>query len=193
MFPAQSPTPPSDPPSAARSDAAPHAPDCGSGRDGVPPEVTDEVPDDVVAGREPGTAVLRGQGRAVGVVSAGGALGALARWALENAVPVAPGEFPWVTFGINVSGALLIGVLVVVVTEVRDAHPLVRPFLGVGLLGGFTTFSSYAVEAQQLLTGRHLAIAGAYLVATVLAALAAVTLGMALARRVGLGQFRARR
>lgn len=191
-----SPTPPSsDPPhpagdvGAARGDAAPSAgKNTGDDTGGVPVEVAE----DVVAGREPGAPIMRGQGRAVAVVSAGGAIGALARWALETAAPAAAGGFPWTTFAINVSGGLLMGVLVVVVTEVRDAHPLVRPFLGVGVLGGFTTFSSYAVEAQQLLTGRHLATAGSYLAATVLAVLAAVVAAMAITRRVGVGGFRGR-
>ncbi len=163
---------------------SPTEPDAGPG---------DEVTEDVVAGREPGAAVVREQGRAVAVVSLGGALGALARWALETVAPTPPGGFPWATFAINVGGALLMGVLVVIVTEVRSAHPLVRPFLGVGVLGGFTTFSSYTVEAQQLLTTRHLATAGTYLAATVLAVLAAVVLGMALTRRLGTDRFRGRR
>jgi CrcB protein len=169
-----SPTPPSSTPSSTPEDA-----ELGQ----------DEFREDVVAGRESGASVVRGQGRAVAVVSMGGALGALARWALETAAPASPGGFPWTTFAINVAGALLMGVLVVVVTEVRQAHPLVRPFLGVGVLGGFTTFSSYAVEAQQLLAGRHLATAGLYLIATVLAVLAAVALAMAVTRRVGTGRF----
>ena len=76
------------------------------------------------------------------------------------------------------------GVLVVLVTEARQAHPILRPFLGVGVLGGFTTFSSYAVEAHQLLTGHRLGVAALYLVATIVAALLAVLLGLATTRRL---------
>jgi CrcB protein len=97
--------------------------------------------------------------------------------------PAPPGGFPAATFGINVAGCLLMGVLVVAVTEARKAHPIVRPFLGVGVLGGFTTFSSYAVEAHQMLTGRHPGVAALYLIATIVAALLAVLLGLATTRR----------
>jgi fluoride exporter len=140
--------------------------------------------DDTVAGRGPGAAVLRGQGAATAAVAAGGAVGAVARYALGAVAPVAEGTFPTTTFAINAVGCLLMGVLVVVVTEVRDAHPLVRPFLGVGVLGGFTTFSTFAVEGDRLLAGGHLALAGAYLAGTVVTAVLAAAVGMGLTRRV---------
>ena len=140
--------------------------------------------EDVIAGRPPGAPVLRGQGAAVAVVAAGGVLGSLARWAIGLGLPTPPGGFPWGTFGINVLGSLLMGVLVVVVTEVRDAHPLVRPFLGTGVLGGFTTFSTFAVDAQTLLAGGHRATALAYLGGTVVAAVGAAAFAMAVSRRV---------
>lgn len=128
--------------------------------------------------------MLRGQGPAVAVVAAGGILGSLARWAVGLALPTAPGGFPWGTVGINVLGSLLMGVLVVVVTEVRATHPLVRPFLGTGVLGGFTTFSTFAVDAQTLLLGGHRATALAALGATIVGAVGACALAMAVTRRV---------
>jgi CrcB protein len=128
--------------------------------------------------------VARGQGALTLAVAIGGAAGAFARWVLQSIFPTAPGGFPAATFGINVGGCLLMGVLVVLVTEARQAHPVVRPFLGVGVLGGFTTFSSYAVEAHQMVTGHHLGVAALYLIATVVAALLAVLLGLATARRL---------
>ena len=79
------------------------------------------------------------------------------------------------------------GVLVVHVAEVREAHPLVRPFLGVGVLGGFTTFSTFAVDAQQLLAGGRLGVALGYLAATVLGSVGAAALGLALARATAPG------
>ncbi|NMO91789.1 fluoride efflux transporter CrcB [Actinomycetospora sp. TBRC 11914] len=141
-----------------------------------------EITDDVIAGREPGTAVLRGQGAAVAAVAVGGALGALARWGIGLAWPTPHGGFPTATLLINVVGCLLMGVLVVHVAEVREAHPLVRPFLGVGVLGGFTTFSTFAVDSQQLLLSHHLGTAFGYLAATVLGSVGAAALGLALAR-----------
>ncbi|MFE9870828.1 CrcB family protein [Micromonospora sp. NPDC005686] len=112
----------------------------------------------------------------LGVIAAGGVLGALARAGAQAAVPHSPGGFPWATFAVNVTGCLLIGVLMAVLAA-RPAHPLTRPFLGVGALGGFTTFSAYAVDAQRLLTDGAAGTAGAYLAVTVLGALAAVATG----------------
>jgi fluoride exporter len=128
--------------------------------------------------------VVRGQVSAIAVVALGGVLGSLARWGLGLAVPTPPGTFPWTTFGINVLGSLLMGVLVVVATEVSTAHPLVRPFLGVGVLGGFTTFSTFAVEAQDLLLTGHRATALASLAGTIVAAVGAAAMGMVLTRRL---------
>lgn len=137
-----------------------------------------------MTGPRRGVPTLRGQGAITAAVAIGGAIGALARWLLQASVPIPPGGFPTATFGINVGGCLLMGVLVVLVIEAREAHPILRPFLGVGVLGGFTTFSTYVVEAHQLLVGHHLGLAVLYLIATILAALLAVLLGLAVTRRV---------
>jgi len=118
----------------------------------------------------------------LGVISAGGVLGALGRYGLATAWPHRPGRFPWATFVTNVSGCLLIGVLMVLVTEVWSAHRLLRPFLGVGVLGGYTTFSTYAVDVQQLVAAGAARTALAYLGGTLVAALAAVYVGVTLAR-----------
>jgi CrcB protein len=120
--------------------------------------------------------------RTIAVVAAGGALGALARYGLLLAWPTRPGAFPWGTFAINVAGCFAIGVLMVIVTELRPAHPLVRPFLGTGVLGGFTTFSAYAEELRALLRPEWMVTAVLYLAGTVLAALAATVAGMRLTR-----------
>src|SRR6266508_2602877 len=109
-------------------------------------------------------------------VATGGALGALSRYGVARAWPRQPGGFPWATFAINVSGCLAIGVLLVVITEVRATHRLARPFLGTGVLGGFTTFSTYAVETEHLLA-YHPVTALAYLAGTAPAALVAVQTG----------------
>ncbi|MGI5520669.1 fluoride efflux transporter FluC [Micromonospora sp. CA-259024] len=110
-------------------------------------------------------------------IAAGGVLGALARAGLQHAVPHPPTGFPWATFTINTSGCLLIGVLMAVLGHLGGGHPLARPFLGVGVLGGFTTFSTYAVDVQQALVAGAPGTALAYLAATVLGALVAVGLG----------------
>ena len=117
---------------------------------------------------------------AVGVVALGGALGALVRYGLGVAFPHAPGSFPWVTFAINVTGCLFIGALAVVVATQR----LLRLLVGTGILGGFTTFSTYVVDVQQLIGAGRAGLAMVYLGGTVVSALAAVWAGDALARRL---------
>ncbi|KAA8885487.1 fluoride efflux transporter CrcB [Nocardia colli] len=123
-------------------------------------------------------------GAILAVIAAGGALGALARYGLTLAWPAPPGGFPWAVFTINVAGSFLLGLLMVVITEIRPAHPLVRPFLGVGVLGGFTTFSTYANDIRALLDPDTVLIAALYLVGTLIAALVATTLAQILVRAV---------
>lgn len=118
----------------------------------------------------------------LGVVAAGGALGALGRYGLASAWPHAQGRFPWATFVTNLSGCLLIGILMVLITEVWSAHRLIRPFLGVGMLGGYTTFSTYTGEVQQLVAAGAARTGLLYLIGTPVAALAAVYLGVTLTR-----------
>jgi fluoride exporter len=126
-------------------------------------------------------------------VSLGGALGALGRYGLAVAWPHRPGHFPWATFVTNVSGCLCIGMLMVVITEVWSAHRLIRPFLGVGVLGGYTTFSTYTGEVQQLVAGGAARTGLLYLAGTPVAALAAVYLGISLTRLVTRRRRRGRR
>ncbi|MFF3487822.1 fluoride efflux transporter CrcB [Streptomyces sp. NPDC002701] len=130
----------------------------------------------------PRTPVWRGQGPAVAVVAAGGAAGASARYGAALLWPTQTGGFPWTTFWVNVAGCFVIGVFMVVVTDVWAAHPLVRPFFGTGVLGGFTTFSTYAVDLRELIADGRPRTALAYLAATLLAALAAVWLAVTLTR-----------
>ncbi|MFC5753094.1 fluoride efflux transporter FluC [Actinomadura rugatobispora] len=113
----------------------------------------------------------------LGVISAGGILGSLARYGISEAFGHGPAEFAWATFLINVSGCLLIGVLMAAITEVWEAHPLTRPFLGIGVLGGYTTFSAYVVDAQRALDVGQARTALLYLAVTPVCALAAVFAG----------------
>ncbi|MFB7507620.1 fluoride efflux transporter CrcB [Streptomyces broussonetiae] len=129
----------------------------------------------------------RTQAPVVAVVAIGGALGATARYALTLAWPTSPGCFPWATFWTNVVGCAVIGVFMVLITDVWAAHRLVRPFFGTGVLGGFTTFSTYAVDIRKLVDAGRPGIGLAYLAATLCAALAAVWLGSVAARRILIG------
>ncbi|WP_329381773.1 CrcB family protein [Streptomyces sp. NBC_01351] len=115
------------------------------------------------------------QGRVLAAVAVGGAVGASARYGISLLWPAGPGDFPWATLWINVAGCALIGVLMVLVSEGgRSAHPLVRPFAGVGVLGGFTTFSAYAADFSRLLDEGEAGTALSYAGLTVVAALVAV-------------------
>ncbi|MFF7308947.1 fluoride efflux transporter CrcB [Streptomyces sp. NPDC008137] len=126
----------------------------------------------------------RAQAPVVMVVALGGGAGAAARYAASLWWPAHPGGFPWTTFWVNVAGCAVIGVFMVAVTEIRTAHRLVRPFFGTGVLGGFTTFSTYAVDIQKLVDGGRAGTGLVYLAATPLAALTVVWLAAWGARRV---------
>ncbi len=118
----------------------------------------------------------------ISVVAAGGVLGAEARYGLTVLWPHGTAGFPWATFVTNVSGCFAIGVLMVLVTETWAAHPLLRPFLGTGVLGGYTTFSTYVVDIQRLVTAGRAGTGLLYLGTTLLAALTAGYAGIALTR-----------
>lgn len=128
--------------------------------------------------------VARGQPAIVAVVAVGGGTGAAARYGTSLLWPTAPGAFPWTTLVVNAIGCAVIGVFMVVISNVWSAHRLVRPFFGTGVLGGFTTFSTYAVDIQHLVDDGHARTALAYLAATVLAAVAAVWCAATATRRV---------
>ncbi|MFF0296050.1 fluoride efflux transporter CrcB [Kitasatospora sp. NPDC004614] len=120
----------------------------------------------------------------IGVVAVGGVLGACARYAIALAWPTPVDGFPWATLVINAAGCAVIGAFMTVLTEAWRAHRLVRPFFGTGVLGGFTTFSTYAVDIQRLMLAGRAPAALGYLAATLLAAMVAVWAGAAAARRV---------
>jgi len=106
-------------------------------------------------------------------VALGGALGAVLRWALGEAVPDGAG-FPWTTFGINVTGSLVLAWLPAVAAVRR--RPRLAVGLGPGLLGGYTTLSTYAEETRALLADGQTLTALAYLLGTLAACLVAVAL-----------------
>ncbi|GAA2335218.1 CrcB family protein [Saccharopolyspora halophila] len=115
----------------------------------------------------------------LGVVAAGGAIGSLLR---HGAALTWPG--PGATLLVNVLGCLGIGVLMYTITEVVTPHRLLRPFLGVGLLGGFTTFSTYVTDAFELARQAHPALALAYLAGTAVSCLLAVFAGVVATRLI---------
>ncbi|WP_083866811.1 MULTISPECIES: fluoride efflux transporter FluC [Frankia] len=120
----------------------------------------------------------------LGVIAAGGALGACARYGAALAWPTQPGAFGWTTVAVNAVGCAAIGVLMALLAAGHLAHPLARPFLGTGILGGFTTFSTYAVDVEGLLDDGRPLLALAALVLTPTVALAAVWAATAATRRL---------
>jgi fluoride exporter len=115
-------------------------------------------------------------------IAAGGAIGASARYLIGLGWPTPAGSLPWATMVINVAGCALIGVLMVLVSEVWIGPRLLRPFVGTGILGGFTTFSTYTVDLQQLIADGHPVTALTYLLATIIGAIVAVWAGTRVAR-----------
>ncbi len=114
----------------------------------------------------------------------GGAVGTVARYLLDAHHPSASGSFPWTTLVINLSGSLVIGLLVPISEHVAHRAPLVRPLLIVGLLGGWTTYSTLAVDSTLLAKDGDVGNGLAYLAATVFGGLALVVVGNALGRRM---------
>jgi fluoride exporter len=123
-------------------------------------------------------------------VALGGALGALLRWWLGEAVADGPG-FPWTTFAINVSGSLALALLPALGAVRR--RPALAAGLGPGLLGGYTTLSAYAEETRQLLASDELLTATAYVVGTLAACLLAVAVATLLSSPEARDEFAAER
>ncbi len=123
------------------------------------------------------------------VVAFGGAIGGSARYEVGRWVPAAPTGFPWATFAENVSGALLLGVLLVLLVERWPPNRYARPFLGTGVIGSYTTFSTYAVETDLLVRHGRAGLAAAYAVGSIAAGLFAAWLGLGTGRWIaGLGR-----
>ena len=117
-------------------------------------------------------------------IAVGGAIGAAARYLIGATWPTPTGTFPVSTLAINILGCALIGILMVLITDGWIGQRLIRPFLGTGVLGGFTTFSTYTVDIQHLVVGSHVDIALLYLVLTPITALLAVWVTARTTRRL---------
>jgi CrcB protein len=116
-------------------------------------------------------------------VAVGGALGAMARYWMYNAwQKLAEHSFPYITLLLNVFGSLLIGVVFVLLVE-RGALSLEwRNVISVGFLGGFTTFSTFSLDALSLLEQGEIALALLYVLASVLVCILAAWLGLTVTR-----------
>lgn len=116
-------------------------------------------------------------------VALGGALGALARYGVDRAIERRSlALFPWSTFAINVSGCLVIGVVVAALVDRHHAPAWLRVGLVMGVVGGYTTFSTFAQETLDLLESRDVAVAAAYSLGSLAGGVVAVLAGMRLGR-----------
>jgi len=115
-------------------------------------------------------------------IAVGGSLGTVARYAIDRSVVPPPLGFPWATFTVNVAGSFVLGMIVTLVVERWPPTRFVRPFAAIGFCGGFTTFSTLAVEATQRVQHGRPGPAVVYVTASLVAGLLAATLGMTLAR-----------
>ena len=112
-----------------------------------------------------------------------GAGGALARYGLDGLVSRHTSTtFPWGTFVINVTGSLLLGLLFVLLTERYRPEPWLRSGLTIGLLGAYTTFSTFSLETYRLVEGRAYGLAAANAFGSLAAGLLAVYLGVVIGR-----------
>jgi len=117
-------------------------------------------------------------------IACGGALGALARIAIAQALPPSTGHWPWATFAVNIAGALMLGYFVTRLQERLPVSTLRRPLLATGLCGAFTTFSTVQIELLRMADRHAYGLAAGYLVASVLGGYLAVFGTSALVRKV---------
>jgi len=116
-------------------------------------------------------------------VFAGGCLGGWARYGITSTWPARSGRFPWAVFDVNLAGAFVLAIVLVVAADLVSSRYL-RPLLGTGFCGAFTTFSSIVVTTDQLFAHHHPGTATAYLAASIVSGLAAASFGLAVARAI---------
>jgi CrcB protein len=124
--------------------------------------------------------------RVLAAVFCGGILGALARTALEEALPHAADAWPWATFAVNVVGAFVLGFAVTRILAQPEPSLYRRAFVASGVCGALTTFSTLQLELLRMIDGSEWALAFGYAAASLLAGLGAVALATGLARRRGI-------
>jgi fluoride exporter len=117
-------------------------------------------------------------------IACGGAIGALIRIGMAQAIPASSGKWPWATFLVNIAGALMLGYFVTRLQERLPVSTLRRPLLATGLCGALTTFSTVQVELLRMADHNHYELAAGYLLASVLGGYFAVFASSALVRRV---------
>lgn len=151
----------------------------------IDPDLAPSDPSEPAVGRS-GRLPRRGRGRArpdvLVVIAVGGMLGATARFKLGEALPTEPGRVPWATFWTNLSGSFVLGFLLVLLLERFPPTRYVRPFLATGILGAFTTMSTYSVETALLVKDGHAPTGLLYGLGSLVAGIALAYTGILAAR-----------
>ena len=116
------------------------------------------------------------------VVVVGGGIGAGLRFLISHAMPTDGDGFPWATFIVNLTGCFVLGVIsgIAVRTNVMSRPMLL--FLGTGMCGGFTTFSTFSMEAMNLFHAGHFYLVAAYIGGSLVGGLGAAALGLLIVR-----------
>lgn len=122
--------------------------------------------------------------RELAAVFVGGAIGTVARAAVATALPFNPAHWPWATFIVNIIGAFMLGYFTTRLLERLPLSSYRRPFLGTGLCGGLTTFSTMQVEILKIIEHGHYGLAAAYAFVSIVAGILAVYTATILVRRV---------
>jgi fluoride exporter len=122
--------------------------------------------------------------RELAAIFSGGFVGALARTGLAEAFPVGPGSWPWPTFAVNIAGAFMLGYFVTRLQERLPTSAYKRPFLGTGVCGALTTFSTMQIELYKMIEAQRWGLAMAYATATLVVSFVAVAAATAIVRRV---------
>ena len=128
--------------------------------------------------------IVRGRGDVLAVVAVGGAIGSAGRWLVNASLPHHDGSFPWSTLIENVSGSLLLGALLALVLEVLRPGRYLRAFAGTGVLGGYTTFSTYSADTLSLMRAQEQWAAFGYVAGTLVGGLASAWIGLTLVRAI---------
>lgn len=124
----------------------------------------------------------RAQPDVLAAIALGGMIGATARFKLAAAIPAGPGHFPWGTFCANVSGSFVLAFSLIVLLERFPPTRYLRPFLATGILGAYTTMSTYLVETALLIKDRHVATGLLYGIGSLVAGVLLAYAGIVAAR-----------
>jgi CrcB protein len=117
-------------------------------------------------------------------IAFGGAIGAAARFEVAQAIPAAPGQFPWATFWANMSGSLVLGFVLILLLERFPPTRYLRPFLATGVIGAYTTMSTYLVETAILIKDGHVDTGLLYGIGSLVVGLILAFVGIVAARLI---------